>query len=82
MTRSTKIIVFTASILAVIAACASPLANAMITVDTSRCIGCGECEEVCPYGAIEVIDGDAVVNPGLCHQCNRCIEVCPEGAVY
>jgi ferredoxin len=54
----------------------------MITVDTSRCIGCGECEEVCPYGAIEVIDGDAVVNPALCHQCNRCIETCPEGAIY
>ncbi len=82
MTRSTKIIVFISAVIAVLAACASPLANAMITVDTARCIGCGECEEVCPYGAIEVIDGDAVVNPGLCHQCNRCIEVCPEGAVY
>lgn len=82
MTRSTKITVFVFAALAVLAACASPLANAMITVDTARCIGCGECEEVCPYGAIEVIDGDAVVNPGLCHQCNRCIEVCPEGAIY
>lgn len=82
MTRSTKAIVILLALAAVLAACASPLANAMITVDTSKCIGCGECEEVCPYGAIEVIDGDAVVNPGLCHQCNRCIEVCPEGAVY
>ncbi len=82
MTRFTKTLLLAFSILAALAACTSPLANAMITVDTSRCIGCGECEEVCPYGAIEVIDGDAVVNPGLCHQCNRCIETCPEGAIY
>ncbi|HOP27819.1 MAG TPA: 4Fe-4S binding protein [Candidatus Sabulitectum sp.] len=82
MTRFTRTLLVAFSILAALAACASPLANAMITVDTSRCIGCGECEEVCPYGAIEVIDGDAVVNPGLCHQCNRCIETCPEGAIY
>jgi len=82
MTPSTRVILVLFALLAAVAACSSPLANAMITVDTTRCIGCGECEEVCPYGAIEVIDGDAVVNPVLCHQCNRCIETCPEGAIY
>lgn len=82
MTLSTKIVLLAALVLASLAACASPMANAMVTVDPARCIGCGECEEVCPYGAIEVIDGDAVINPVLCHQCNRCIEVCPEGAIY
>ncbi|MCK4807879.1 MAG: 4Fe-4S binding protein, partial [Candidatus Aegiribacteria sp.] len=44
--------------------------------------GCGECVEVCPYGAIEVIDGDAVIDPSLCHFCYRCVEQCPEGAIY
>lgn len=82
MTPSTRLVLLTLLVIAALAACSSPLANAMVTVDTARCIGCGECEEVCPYGAIEVIDGDAVINPVLCHQCNRCIEVCPEGAIY
>ena len=43
MTRSTKMLLFVIAVLAVFAACKSPLANAMLTVDPSRCIGCGEC---------------------------------------
>ncbi|MCK5132897.1 MAG: 4Fe-4S binding protein [Candidatus Sabulitectum sp.] len=82
MMRFTKFLLIAVLALAVLAACDGPLANALLTVDTSRCVGCSECEEVCPYNAIEVIDGDAVINPNLCHQCNRCIEICPEGAIF
>jgi ferredoxin len=82
MTRFTKILFLVLIASAVFVACTSPMANAMLSIDTARCIGCGECEEVCPYQAIEVIDGDAVINPVLCHQCNRCIEACPEGAIF
>ena len=82
MTRFTKLLLLAALALVVLAACDSPLASALLTVNSSSCVGCGECEEVCPYNAIEVIDGDAVINPSLCHQCNRCVEVCPEGAIY
>lgn len=82
MTRFSKLVLVIAFVLIAIVACKSPLATTLLTVDTSNCVGCGECEEVCPYDAIEVIDGDAVINPTLCHQCNRCVEVCPEGAIY
>jgi heterodisulfide reductase subunit A-like polyferredoxin len=27
--------------------------------------------EVCPYNAIEIIEGDAVIDPSLCHFCSR-----------
>lgn len=63
-------------------ACSSPTDNTQLTVDEDLCYGCGQCEEVCPYGAIEVIDGDAVIDPALCHQCYRCVEECPKGAIY
>ncbi len=62
--------------------CRSPVDNTQLVVDGDMCIGCGECEDVCPYGAIEVIDGDAVIDPALCHLCMRCVEQCPKGAIY
>ncbi|NOQ67628.1 MAG: ferredoxin, partial [Desulfobacterales bacterium] len=34
----------------------------MLKIDIETCIGCGVCEEECTFGAIEVIDGVAVVN--------------------
>jgi ferredoxin len=64
------------------AGCKSPTGDVQLYVDPDMCIGCGECEEVCPYGAIEVIDGDAVIDPALCHFCMRCVEECPKGAIY
>lgn len=82
MTRFTKLLFLALMGMILLASCKGPLGNTMLTVDTTRCVGCGECEEVCPYDAIEIIDGDAVIDPGLCHQCNRCVEICPEGAIY
>lgn len=39
------------------------------------CVGCRVCESVCPYSAIEVIEGLAVVN-GHCTLCSSCAEAC------
>ena len=41
------------------------------------CIGFGTCTRTCKFGAIEVIDGLAVVHPELCVGCGQCAEVCP-----
>jgi NAD-dependent dihydropyrimidine dehydrogenase PreA subunit len=71
-----------AAVLFILAACQGPADNTQLIVDPDRCIACGKCEEVCPYGAIEVIDGEAVIDPALCHFCYRCVEICPEGAIY
>ena len=41
------------------------------------CIGFGSCARACKFGAIEVIDGLAVVHPEICVGCGQWAEVCP-----
>ncbi len=80
MTRFTEALLL--AVLLMLLACSGPVDSTGLVVDNDLCIGCGECEKVCPYNAIEVVDGDAVINPTLCRLCYRCVEVCPKGAVY
>lgn len=48
---------------------------------TSGCLGFGDCTKVCPYGAISVKDGVAVVDRSLCTGCGLCVKVCPNGLI-
>ena len=50
-------------------------------VITDGCIGCGDCEQICPKGAIRVEDGMAGVIYPKCIRCFCCHEVCPENAI-
>ncbi|HLR35508.1 MAG TPA: FAD-binding protein [Tissierellales bacterium] len=52
-----------------------------IKVIKEECIGCGQCVEVCPFEAIDIIDEKAVINEN-CTICGSCIEVCPTEAIY
>lgn len=52
-------------------------------VNEDLCFGCGNCEEVCPYGAVE-IDSEknkSKVNRVLCKGCGSCTAVCRSHAV-
>lgn len=44
----------------------------------SGCLGYGTCAKVCPFGAIDIVKGIAVVNKEKCKACGKCIEVCPK----
>ena len=44
------------------------------------CTGCGLCVTACPFGAIELVDGVAVINEA-CRACGECIDVCPVGVI-
>jgi len=62
-------------------------------VNPDKCIGCGKCEEVCPYKAIELIETTkefedvsiivtkSSINSALCKGCGTCAATCPVGAI-
>ncbi len=65
-------------------------------VDAARCVGCDTCIEMCPFGAISLIDRPAdaprpaevredgklaVIDPDSCRACGICAANCPEVAV-
>lgn len=60
----------------------------------NMCNGCGQCVNVCPYGAISYVDKDfrgpnrttitrhvSQVNTAMCHGCGACTVACPSGAM-
>lgn len=47
---------------------------------TDVCTGCGACVRACPFSAITVVDGRALVG-GACTLCGACVDVCPVGAL-
>ena len=53
----------------------------VVYVDEARCTGCGLCRDVCPTGAISVVDGVARVEHSLCQECEACLSACPNGAL-
>ncbi len=42
------------------------------------CMGSGSCVTACPYDAIKIVDGKAVVDAKLCKSCGLCIKTCPK----
>ncbi len=52
----------------------------MLIIDKELCIGCGVCESTCPFGAITVVDGCAVLGDG-CTLCGMCVDSCDPGAL-
>jgi len=57
------------------------LRRSRIQVEKEACVGCDECRQACPAGAMQEKNGDYAVAQELCHQCFCCYELCPEGAV-
>ncbi len=47
-----------------------------VIIDKHCCIGCGDCVNECPVGAISMNDV-AEVDELLCVDCGECIDVCP-----
>ena len=54
-----------------------------MTIDQSVCSACGECEPLCPTGAILPNKGTFAIKASLCNECEdydfpQCADVCEE----
>ena len=45
------------------------------------CLGEGSCVKACPFDAIHVVDGVAVVDKEKCVACGKCVATCPKGLI-
>lgn len=52
-------------------------------VDEDKCVGEGDCAEVCPAEPVvfEVDEISRVVHPESCIECGLCVEDCPVEAI-
>jgi len=49
-------------------------------LEEKRCISCGACVAVCPFGAI-ALNGRVAIDSSACMGCGVCVTTCPEGAL-
>ena len=52
-----------------------------VSVQSSKCSGCGVCLDGCPTWAIELKDRKARINTLSCIPCGTCESACPRGAI-
>ena len=52
-----------------------------IVISTDKCIGCGVCENTCPFGAISLKDAKAVIDMEKCRFCGSCVDICGVKAI-
>ena len=54
----------------------------IIHIDQKKCNGCGACANACHEGAIEMVNGKAVLtNEHYCDGLGDCLPACPTGAI-
>ncbi len=54
----------------------------IIKIDREKCNGCGACAAACHEGAIDMIDGKAVLTrENYCDGLGDCLPACPTGAI-
>jgi MinD superfamily P-loop ATPase len=51
------------------------------SIDSEKCIQCGQCAQVCRFDAISVQNDCHVVDPVSCDGCGYCPRVCPANAI-
>lgn len=50
-------------------------------INLKECIGCAECQKICPAGAITMVSKAARIQKDKCVRCFCCQEFCPKGII-
>lgn len=45
------------------------------------CLGGGTCQDVCDFGAVQMVNGLAVIDKDKCTACLKCVDVCPKSII-
>jgi electron transfer flavoprotein alpha subunit/NAD-dependent dihydropyrimidine dehydrogenase PreA subunit len=53
---------------------------ALLEINKDECTGCAACVDVCPFGALSIVDDIAEVDE-TCTACGACLDVCPAEAL-
>jgi len=54
----------------------------IVSVDQNKCTGCGNCVKACLTGALQLVDGKAMlIDEKRCDGFGSCIAVCPNNAI-
>ena len=57
--------------------------TAILQLSVDKCIGCGNCQVVCPHRIFRVLNGKAeIVDRNGCMECGACAKNCPTAAIY
>lgn len=57
------------------------MSEALLSVDSERCVGCGACVPACPFGALAMGETLVVCDGDRCTGCGACVPVCPVDAL-
>lgn len=52
-----------------------------LKIDLEKCVGCGSCVGVCPFGALSLDGAGKASVSEACTACGSCVEACPVGAL-
>ncbi len=57
------------------------MAGERIQIISDKCVGCGLCEDRCPFNAISLGGGKAFIDYDACTLCGACVSVCSFDAI-
>ncbi|WP_027182840.1 ATP-binding protein [Desulfovibrio inopinatus] len=50
-------------------------------IDQTLCTACGQCLDICHFGAIKDDNGQMIIDPTRCEGCKSCVVLCPVQAI-